>query len=608
MSETDSTRSAIPPSLERRVFLGLVGVVIVLFLVLLRVTWLKWGDPIVDTGREFEIPWKVSRGEVLYRDMAYNYGPFSPYWNALFLRGFGVHVSSLVASGIVSAVVGVVLVFATARLFLPRIAAVAVVGVFLFESVFQHYFINGNFNFILPYSFPAVHGMLFALAAFLALARHTRRGGRGVLAGAGVLVAFAFLCKIEIAAAILVPLAVVPVLRRVRRGEGWWRAAGDTAAWAGPFAVAVVAGFLPFVLASSLSEVVRDNVLKPQLVDFGASVYFLERLGVEGFTENLWKVGKGLGLWAVLVVAIAGGGNLFAQGAAAGGRVSPGRTAILGWATLVAAWFLLPADLEFRGLQVVALVLAVTALRRMLRRGRGFDDGAARLFALAVFALLCLARILFTVGTFHYGFCLAVPGVILFAVLLGREVPRWSGALLRDPRSYRLVVLALLPILSGRNFVRHTLPQLALENVELTGPGGTLHVRPAPLGSELVQVMAHLADHAGGNDTLVVLPEGAMVNFLARQRNPLHYDLFTPPELNGPGVEAAVIAQLEETRADRVLVVGRSVAEFGYRGLGLDYGLSLMGFVREHYDVEAAFGAPPFGDEEGGCVVYRRRR
>ena len=83
-------------SAEKKLFIGLAAGIGALFVVLLLLTRLKWGDPIIDTGRELEIPWKVSLGDVLYKDMAYNYGPFSPYLNALFLKIFGVRLASIV--------------------------------------------------------------------------------------------------------------------------------------------------------------------------------------------------------------------------------------------------------------------------------------------------------------------------------------------------------------------------------------------------------------------------------------------------------------------------------------------------------------------------------
>ena len=61
----------------------------------LWLSWRKWLDPIVDYGREVYIPWQLSQGQVLYRDIAYFNGPLSPYFNALVFKTFGVGLMSL---------------------------------------------------------------------------------------------------------------------------------------------------------------------------------------------------------------------------------------------------------------------------------------------------------------------------------------------------------------------------------------------------------------------------------------------------------------------------------------------------------------------------------
>lgn len=59
------------------------------FFLLTWLTWRKWPDILIDFGRELYVPWRLIQGEVLYRDLAYLNGPFSPYLNALWFRLFG---------------------------------------------------------------------------------------------------------------------------------------------------------------------------------------------------------------------------------------------------------------------------------------------------------------------------------------------------------------------------------------------------------------------------------------------------------------------------------------------------------------------------------------
>src|SRR5688500_18130463 len=60
-------------------------------------SWGKWPDPVIDFGREVYVPWRLSEGEVLYRDIvSYFNGPLSPYAHALLFKLFGVGLRTLV--------------------------------------------------------------------------------------------------------------------------------------------------------------------------------------------------------------------------------------------------------------------------------------------------------------------------------------------------------------------------------------------------------------------------------------------------------------------------------------------------------------------------------
>lgn len=582
-----------------------MGWLIVLFAVLLRASWLRWGDPIVDTGRELEIPWKIAAGQWLYRDMAYNYGPLSPLLHGLLFRLFGVQLGVIVASGVVGAAVAAALVWRVARTCCDRLPACAITAVFLFECAFQHYMPNGIFNFVLPYAFPAVHAMLAALGAYLALSSWIDGRSRGRLALAGLLAGLSALCKVEVAFAILVPLAVVPAL--AARAGSARRVLADAAAWSGPCVATIGLGFAPFVLHSSVEDVVWRNVLRPQLVDVRSNLFFMTHLGLADLVTNLTHIALGLSGWGLTVILVALGAAPFGPGGRPGRRAAG---ALLLGATGAAAWRWFGPGPEFSGLSALALAVAAHAALRVLRRGPAVDPSALRRLALASFGALALLRMFLTAGTFHYGFYLAVPALILLGVVLLAELPRVVPALRRLGPAYVVALSCLLVVLSARSFWLGSMPYYRQKTLELAGAHGRLRVSPLPYGvtpaTHLQQALGHLQRVAAAGDTLLVLPEGATLNFLSGQMNPTYYNVLIPPELEAPGVEDALIAQIEARRVTRILFVERTVAEYGRRGLGLDYGLKLMRHLHAHYATEATFGPPAYGPEPGGCAVLRR--
>ncbi|HKD11350.1 MAG TPA: hypothetical protein VKE50_04705, partial [Thermoanaerobaculia bacterium] len=60
----------------RRAFLAAFPYAV--FALLTAVSWQRWIEPYVDTGRELMVPWRMAQGESLYRDVRFFHGPLAP--------------------------------------------------------------------------------------------------------------------------------------------------------------------------------------------------------------------------------------------------------------------------------------------------------------------------------------------------------------------------------------------------------------------------------------------------------------------------------------------------------------------------------------------------
>src|SRR3954462_15702519 len=81
----------------------------------LNISWRKWPHPIIDFGRELYLPWRLSQGAVLYRDVDSFYGPLTQYFNAGLFRLFGPSLMTLVYANIVIFIAIVVLLYRLLR-------------------------------------------------------------------------------------------------------------------------------------------------------------------------------------------------------------------------------------------------------------------------------------------------------------------------------------------------------------------------------------------------------------------------------------------------------------------------------------------------------------
>src|SRR5215475_15825167 len=215
---------------------------VLVFAAMMAASWRRWISPVTDSGREMDLPLRLMNGELLYRDVYYLYPPFSPYFHSVLYRIFGAHLDVLQTVGAVCAVLVVWLCYRIARrLMTPSESAIAVIAVIL-VCVFKP-----AGNLIWPYSFAALHGMVFALGALLLALRYAENGKRRELIVAGVLIGLAAITKQEfaLAGAGAVAAAVAWTRRNKLRGL-----AADLALAAAPallIAAPVYAALLAFI-------------------------------------------------------------------------------------------------------------------------------------------------------------------------------------------------------------------------------------------------------------------------------------------------------------------------------------------------------------------------
>src|ERR1044071_8861883 len=86
-----------------------------LFVAVLIGSWQRWTQPLLDHGREMNLPARILAGEHLYSDVQFLYGPFAPHFNALLYRIFGIHLATLKISGVTCAVLILLMIYWLSR-------------------------------------------------------------------------------------------------------------------------------------------------------------------------------------------------------------------------------------------------------------------------------------------------------------------------------------------------------------------------------------------------------------------------------------------------------------------------------------------------------------
>jgi hypothetical protein len=571
------------------------------FMALALWTWGGWPDVLMDFGRELYVAWRVSAGDVLYRDVASFYGPLSPYLNAAWFRLFGVSLRTLALANLavlaaITAVLWLIVRRGTER---GRWAATAGALTFLAVCGFAQRVSSGSFNFVAPYSHEATHGFALAAGAVLAALRLIETGRVRWASLAGALAGVAFLTKPESFVAALGASGTGVALALWRPGRGR-TAARTLAAYAGAMLAAPAVALA--LLATSLPAAQAFAGLLGSWAYVGneelrANPYFAWSLGTSDLGGSLAALGRAAAVQALFVTAAAA----LAWVAGRRRRLAVPLAVASAAAVLVV---LLPAGDAGAWLHVARplplwALAAAAASAVLLRRSRDeheFARHAARL-VLALFALLFALRMILHARLYHYGFVLAGPGLLVVVAALVDWIPaalerRGGSAAVFRSASLALVAVAVWSHLGSTQ--------------------GWMRAKRAVVGegadrSYVNAAMRGVTGLAQPGDTLVVLPEGVMINYLLRMRSSIPFMTALPAEVAVFG-EDAFLRALQRDPPSLILLVHRDTSEFGARSFGSDYALSVARWIDARYARVGGAGEPPFRPGTKFGVVALRLR
>jgi len=527
----------------------------------------RWLDPVGDPGFSWSLAYRLARGERLYRDIYFAYGPLSPHLLALWARLFGVSSNSILLLNWIPAVAaGLLLLLVTRRLLTP-FERIALAGMVLATSLF----VPGAGRLVLPYYAGVVHAFVFSVAALLLVARpRLLRGGAPLAAGA--LAGLAFCCKQEIGVAAFAAL-LIAVFAGVERPLRW--ALGVTAGFG---AVALAAAV--FVALAAPLPVLRDrdhlwplNPRPPAAFDalFRSVSGLSEPDWFGGIRRSAWRVLAGIGLFAVL-------GGLLARE-----RSRRAWSRILWLAAALSVWWGIERfPLAAPSSAVRLSVIASCAVTLCALASPAFE-GRALAAAIGVFAALTGMRAVFSPyvsgpyeGPAH--FAAAASWALLLLVFVPRAL--WPAAdSSRARRITRSGLAAVLAVVFWWTAVGDAASLRFPWKETVQTPKGPIYVERGQAA-----LYREIARRVRPGESVLVFPEINAVDALfgLRSASPLlhHFPGWLDREL-----ESELIARFEKDPPSKIVVFERPTTEFGVDSFGRGYATAIREWSLRHYRV-----------------------
>lgn len=583
----------------------------VVFVALAAWSWRKWPDPLIDFGRELYLPWQITRGGVLYRDLASLFGPLSPYVNAFWFVLFGPSLTTLVICNLAIFALCVAGLYRLISSATDRVtAAVATLSTLLLFG-FSQYAGVGNYNFVTPYSHEATHGFALMVAMLVCL-HESIRTGRGLFrAVAGVCFGLVLLTKPETAlaagAAAVAAFAGEALLNTNARRDVTRRVMVFLA-YAGLPPLCFVLYFLQHMTVADAVRSVAGAWTTPNSAAIVSNEFYLRGLGLDDPAAN-----------ALRTVQVSAGFLLFVGlGAAIAWRAArtepPPTTAIrLSRIAFVAATILALRTGAFpRALPLIAVAALVVAILivRSVRNDRGYALRLLPLVSCSACACVLLAKLGLNARIAHYGFYLALPatatGIVLICWMIPYLLDRWgrrpAGAVFRQC-AFWAIAAAIAPYLALSHAWYRT------KVIPIASGADRFYASTEQWQGQAVRTaLERLARLAAPNATLAVLPEGVMLNYLLRRDSPLRVFNMMPPEVLAFG-EGGVLRSLEASPPSFVVLVHKDTTEYGYPLFGTDlrYGLQTIEWVRSNYRTVEVIGERPLTESGSGIEILERR-
>lgn len=528
---------------------------------MLHWTWGTWTDPLIDFGRELYVPWQITCGKKLYVDIAWFNGPVSQYFNATLFHIFGVNLSTLIWADI--AILGTTifaLYFIICEICNIFTATISTLSVLLLFS-FNQYIGIANYNWITPYSHEITHGVSLCIISLSFFLIWNKRKEVFWLGLTGFTLGLTILTKVEITFAsigLLIAILLFPKRDKLFTNT-----------------TLVIFFLLPTIIASFFFDIDQITAMYTDIFNTSVtSLLFYKRMsGLNVPLQSIASITKQTVFYILIFAPIT--------------TLEITLKNKRRMAFLISCCYIILLYLMFRNefipfeflkpLQLFLLILAIIF----------FIKKEYFILSFSLLSEILLLKVALNIHATGYSFALAVPGTVLFLSALLYWIPNWIREKGGDGRIFQFVILLFL------SFV--TVAHINLCNTWITSKTITISNRQGEtlkngdIRGLLVNETLHYLEKEAPK-SLLVIPEGIMINYLARIPNNIPYVNFMPVEKILFGEDNWINA-IQKYSPDIILYFPKDTREYG-QGSFTTYASDFVNNINNDYVLKKYITAP----------------
>jgi hypothetical protein len=567
-------------SKEDQAVLRLLGTV---FVVLVFISYSKWGNEIIDCFRNPYMADEILDGKLLYKDVYTFYGPLIVYFNALLFFIFSPNMHVLYITGIILACIITILCYYIARQFFQPYIAGALIFLFLVQSVFR----PGLYQYIFPYSYEALYGILFILIILICLIRLIKYdlNNQKLYYIASFLTALLALIKQDSAIIAYIMFYGFVIfytsIKKIDLKHIW-------VSLVIPLLLPLLAyllmlGFISFQdLIEGISPVRRLRI--GSVMSLVEPIYLIKAVVVDLspiFLEFILSITLFLGVFYGLLTLSYKWKNNYLLAA------SFSIVLLVGLILLfqnnffsiypfkfIISWYMYAWIALF-------LVIYLIIYCVLLVKKRQFPDISGQLFVLVVFTgFICLFRTIFTVSLDFYSNMYIFPGVLALFYFIYTKIPEKIQNINREIYEkafiFMFIFMGMVCILMNSTYYMN-------RNIAIKTHRGSYYLNILR-GQQIKEAISYILKHTNKNDKIYAPPEEMILNVMTGRQGATRYYQSLPSVLRTQMDQLRVIDDLKKNKPVLILISNnKNIEYYGGEKWGQDFANLIMEWILDNY-------------------------
>lgn len=519
----------------------------IISLIGITLTYAHHGNLIIDNGREAYYPTQILLGKVLYKDIFNVYGPMSYMINALLYKIFGANLNVLYFAGIFCALGIIFLIYNIAKNYLSEFLSFSI-GI-LTISVGLTY--AGLFNFIFPYSYAILYGILAFLASFFFLVKYEQNPDKtNYLYLSCFLGGICITNKYEFIPYLTVILYSMIKIKPLQMKEYLYCVLSVLVAPTLCFGLLFLQGLRIsdlILTAKYINNMTHGQALKNFYSNSGVyfcrktlglliTKFFQSSIFLLIFIFSISKLKKNFSIPIIITTAI----FMFK--------------------------FVDPAVFVF--IPVLIFILALIYFKALLQN--------TKLFILTLAGITISLKVFWGVATLNYGmFFVSFLLITLISLILNNLKNKEIN---QNAIGIFIIIVALI---LGYNNIQG----LRQKNYCLKTNKGNIFVDES-FYQPTFNLIQYINKKTKPTDKILILPEGAMINFLTERKTDNIYISLIPPYIDAFG-EKNIIEHFKKDSPDYIIFNNWNSQDYGFSYICKDYATTFCGYVQQNYHLES---------------------